>query len=66
MYEYRFETVDLRGRPTGYQGVVAQRALEGWRLVQILVEIPAAVPSSYVLVLERPAPAAADAVAGAV
>lgn len=53
-YEYRFEAVDVRQDARKYQRVAADRADDGWRLVQVLVEVPAAVPSEYVLVLERP------------
>ena len=53
-FEYMFDEVDARKDVRAYQRQVASRAAEGWRLVQILVELPAAVPGAYVLVLERP------------
>lgn len=53
-FEYRFEVVDIRTDSLAYQSAVVRFAEDGWRLVQILVEVPAAVPSEYVLVLERP------------
>lgn len=59
MLEYRFEEVDARRDPRLYREVASERALEGWRLVQVLVETPAAMPAAYVLVLERPARAPA-------
>jgi hypothetical protein len=42
-YEYRFESVDIRRFPQAYEVAVQTAAAEGWRLVQILVEQPAAV-----------------------
>lgn len=54
-YEYRFESVDVRSEPQAYQQAVATFAGEGWRLVQVHVEMPAAVPASVVLILERKA-----------
>ncbi len=61
MYTYRFLRHEVRrcGRAVdeSYQQVVAEQARAGWRLVQVLVEEPAAMVTSYVLVLERPAAA---------
>jgi len=37
-----------------YQSVVHELARQGWRLVQVLVEQPAAMVSEYVLIFERP------------
>jgi Domain of unknown function (DUF4177) len=54
-YEYDFLPVDVRRDRTAYRAVVADRARQGWRLVQVLVEVPATMPSEVVLVLERPA-----------
>ena len=41
--------------PASYQDAVAEHARLGWRLVQILVENPAAVVDEYVLVLAKTA-----------
>lgn len=54
-HEYEFLPVDVRRDPTAYRAVAAERAAQGWRLVQVLVEVPAAVPAEVVLILERPA-----------
>ncbi len=32
---------------------VHEMAAQGWRLVQVLVEVPAAVPNEYVIIAER-------------
>jgi hypothetical protein len=32
---------------------VHEIAAEGWRIVQVLVEIPASIPSEYVIIAER-------------
>lgn len=61
MFEYRFHRVPLGRKHEPYPDAVARAAREGWRLVQILIEVPAAVPSEYVLVLERPVPASGAA-----
>lgn len=55
-YEFVRHDVVWKGAsvdPRSYQAVVHQRAKEGWRLVQILVENPAASVSHYVLIFER-------------
>lgn len=54
MLEYDFVPVDVRRDRTAYRAVVAEKARAGWRLVQVLIEVPAAVPTEVVLVLERP------------
>lgn len=54
-YEYKFEAVDIRKAPQAYQDRTRELAADGWRLVQVLVELPAAVPSEFVLILEREA-----------
>lgn len=54
-YEYDFVPVDVRRDATAYRAVAAERARDGWRLVQVHIEVPAAIPSEVVLVLERPA-----------
>lgn len=51
--EYKFEAIEIVPDPKRYRNRIVKRAGEGWRLVQILVEPPAAMPSEYVLVLER-------------
>ena len=59
MFTYQFlrHRVGRRGVTIddSYQGVIAEQARAGWRLVQVLVEEPAAVVTEYVLVFERPA-----------
>ncbi|GGQ94241.1 DUF4177 domain-containing protein [Deinococcus ruber] len=59
MYDYQFVRVPITYRSgqiesASYQEVTAQHAREGWRLVQILIENPAAVAAEYVLIFERP------------
>ena len=54
-YEYDFVPVDVRRDRTAYRAVAAERARAGWRLVQVHVEVPAAMPTEVILVLERPA-----------
>ncbi|MBF6595010.1 MAG: DUF4177 domain-containing protein [Thermaceae bacterium] len=59
MYNYKFVRVAVNYLRDGidahtYQAVVEEHAREGWRLVQIFVENPAAIPSEYVVILERP------------
>lgn len=59
LLEYEFVRSDVvwkRGvvvDAEGYQSIVRERAADGWRLVQILVENPAASVSEYVLIFER-------------
>lgn len=55
MFEYDFVTQPTTWGSRDYQDVVHERARSGWRLVQVLVEQPAAVAGEYVLVFERPA-----------
>lgn len=52
-YDYRFERVDVRKGAKAYEDQVHAAADEGWRLVQMLVEQPAAIASAYVLIIER-------------
>ncbi len=58
MFEYAFlqsPVTFLRGSldRSGYQSLIHERAREGWRLVQVLVEVPAAMPTEYCLIFER-------------
>ena len=53
-YEYRFERIETSLGSVGYQDAVQTAAREGWRLIQLFIEQPAIVATSYVLVLERP------------
>jgi len=39
--------------PANYEQTIQQHAKEGYRLVQIFLENPAAIPSEYVLIFER-------------
>ncbi|HAJ38774.1 MAG TPA: DUF4177 domain-containing protein [Chloroflexi bacterium] len=61
MFEYQFLTVAAevgktpKDRPPLYQQTIQEQARRGWRLVQVFVPVPAAVPSEYVLIFERPA-----------
>lgn len=55
VFEYDFVRRPARN---GYQELVHERAHEGWRLVQVLVEQPAVIVADYVLIFERPAPGA--------
>ncbi|AKG19993.1 DUF4177 domain-containing protein [Calothrix sp. 336/3] len=59
MQEYKFVRVplnyDQKSTLTSHLEIsVNEHAQEGWRLVQILVENPAAVPFEYVVIFERP------------
>ncbi len=59
MYEYAFISCPVefrRGEPSpeAYRRIIEDQARQGWRLVQIFVPIPAAVPSTYELIFERP------------
>jgi Domain of unknown function (DUF4177) len=53
-YEYRFDSVPYKYGSTDYQQAIVDAAADGWRLVQVLVEIPASIPGAHVLILERP------------
>lgn len=60
MFEYAFVTVPVnygsKASPSqsgSYQAVIVDHARQGWRLVQVLVENPAAVPTEYTLIFER-------------
>ncbi len=58
MYEYCFvdspvEWEKGRTKAETYQLVVNEYAAKGWRLVQIFVPVPAAVPTKYELIFER-------------
>lgn len=60
MLEYEFVRHDVAWRrgvvdAEAYQSVVHERAANGWRLVQILVENPAASVGQYVMIFERSA-----------
>lgn len=59
MFEYefvpcrsRFEGASMSVAPV--REMVEAKACEGWRLVQVLVLNPAAIPSQYELIFERP------------
>lgn len=60
MFEYQFLNVAAEvGKATKdkrplYQQTIQAQAAHGWRLVQVFVPVPAAVPSEYVLIFERP------------
>ena len=56
--QYKFVRVPVVHQPGGpatalLEQKVHELAREGWRLVQVLVEIPAAVPTEYVVIVER-------------
>jgi hypothetical protein len=56
--QYQFFRVavihDSNEKPTKLlEQKVHEIAADGWRLVQVLVEVPAAVPSEYVIIAER-------------
>lgn len=55
MFEYDFVTQPTTWGMSEYHEVVHERSRQGWRLVQVLVEQPAAIASEYVLIFERPA-----------
>lgn len=59
--KYRFERVPATHTPNAHPGDLIEPrihslAAEGWRLVQVLVENPASVPSDYLLILEKGSP----------
>lgn len=59
MFEYLFITCPVeyrRGEPdaAAYRRIIEDQARQGWRLVQVFVPIPAAQPSQYELIFERP------------
>ena len=59
MFEYTFARVPVtyqggRPSPEDYRATVVEHANAGWRLVQVLVLNPAAVPAEYELIFERP------------
>lgn len=63
MFEYKFAKASIafsRGiiQLTACERVVAEHAAQGWRLVQILVAVPASMPTEYDLIFERPKSAA--------
>lgn len=58
MFEYDcvtcpVEFVRNRPSPEPYRAVIRERAAAGWRLVQIFIPMPAAVPTEYELIFER-------------
>ena len=60
MYQYDFVRLPESGqrragndRLTNYPDLVHERARQGWRLVQVLVEQPAIAASDRVLIFER-------------
>lgn len=59
MYEYAFIRTPIKfgkaGKidPSSHQSVIEEHASQGWRLVQILIENPAAIPGEYVIIFER-------------
>lgn len=53
-FAYKFERVRVKSTSGTYKETIHARAIEGWRLVQVLIEQPAAMASEYVLILERP------------
>jgi hypothetical protein len=59
MYEYTFVRCPVTFLKAGkinevsYREVIKEHAAQGWRLVQMLVENPAAVPSEYMVIFER-------------
>ncbi|MGN6153272.1 MAG: DUF4177 domain-containing protein [Lysobacteraceae bacterium] len=60
MQTYRFLRSPVTHRagridPTGYEQLVHDQAADGWELVQIFVEQPAATAGEYVLIFRRPA-----------
>ena len=55
MYEYRFERVGNRRDSRAYQTLIAELAAQGWRLVQVMHEMPASASREVVVILERDA-----------
>lgn len=58
-YTYTFVTIPVtigttRPKHPTYQDVIEQYAEQGWRFVQLVIDNPAAVPTEYVLIFERP------------
>lgn len=60
MFTYEFQRVTANHAPgaktpPAYEAAIHARAAEGWELVQVLVENPAAIPGEYVLIFRRAA-----------
>jgi hypothetical protein len=60
VYEYKFAECAARfergaASVAPVREVVERHARDGWRLVQVLVTNPAAVPTRYEVIFERPA-----------
>jgi hypothetical protein len=59
MYEYTFVHCAINLAKAGkidspsYQTIIHEHAVQGWRLVQILIENPAVIPGEYVIIFER-------------
>ncbi len=58
MFEYDFVTCPVeytRNKPSAeaHRALIRERAAAGWRLVQIFILMPAAVPCEYELIFER-------------
>ena len=59
MFEYKFVKAPVAyGRNNQFElttceSIVAEYAVQNWRLVQIVVSNPSATPSEYVLIFER-------------
>lgn len=59
--EYHFVRVPVDHRSGAVPSAALQRtvhalAAEGWRLVQVMVEVPAVMPMEYLVIAERDGP----------
>lgn len=56
-YTYTFVRVPVRvgAKQTepAYEATIHEYAKQGWRFVQLVIEVPAVVPTEYVLIFER-------------
>jgi hypothetical protein len=60
VHQYEFHRITVAYKsgnidPALYEQAICERAAEGWELVQIFVENPAAIAGEYVLIFKRPA-----------
>jgi len=60
MFEYTFVSAPVVYErnmiaASSYERVIHEHAAQGWRLVQVFVPLPAAVPTEYIIIFERPA-----------
>lgn len=60
MFHYEVVHHPVRRNSPSWEEILHAKAAEGFRLVQVLVEQPAAVVDEFVLIFERPAESTPD------